>query len=396
MDFKDNSINALIELVSSAINEREPNLIKEELNWTYIYKLAKINQVESLVYYSIEKIKDETLPKEILSEFKVSQQRAQIKEATQHFEVKNIEKSFEEKGIPYMIAKGFVLKYLYPIATMRTMSDVDILVDINYINEVKNIMVNLEYSVEEFNIGNHDVYYKKPVMNIEIHRELINSNHNEFHWYYENIWEKLIRFKENSCEYKMTKEDFYIFLIVHFVKHYKNQEILIRHMTDIYIYMKAYEHILNWEYIQCELNKLGIDEFSDNIIKLSKIWFGGKESNELYDEMTEFILSTGKFKDIRKGLVNSVAKEMKDVRKVSYGKAKGILSLIFPSVNILKSRYKILNKWIILLPFVWIIRSFNIILFKRYKLNIVKNIIETKDDMIRTVYNFHSKTGLKL
>ena len=59
------------------------------------------------------------------------------------------------------------IKDYYPVSGMRIMADNDILYDKERQDEVLSIMRSLGYSCKGL-IGNHDVYYKKPILNFEL------------------------------------------------------------------------------------------------------------------------------------------------------------------------------------------------------------------------------------
>lgn len=160
-------------------------------------------------------------------------------------------------NIWYMLLKGIVIQKYYPVECMREMSDNDILYDTKYTEKVKEFMTKEGFKpVQEE--GHHSyVYFKKPIFNFEMHDVLYTKDENEtFYEYYKNIEDKLVK---NGSERCFTKDDFYIYQIVHHYLHDKRISSGLRPLIDIYVYTKAND--FNYEYIEAELKKLKIDDF---------------------------------------------------------------------------------------------------------------------------------------
>ena len=82
----------------------------------------------------------------------------------------------ENAGIRHMPLKGSILKDWYPQFGMREMSDVDIFFDESKREQVKDIFLRHDYSVQEYLESNHDVYFKPPIYNFEMHTALFRDN----------------------------------------------------------------------------------------------------------------------------------------------------------------------------------------------------------------------------
>ena len=242
--------------------------------------------------------------------------------------------------------------------------------------------------------GNHDVYYKRPVMNIELHRALISEKYEKFYDYSGSGWQ-LARLKE-SCQYiyEMSKEDFYIYHMAHLVKHYQNGGTGIRSVMDVWVYLNRYRTEMDWNYINSELNKMELLAFTKNIEKLSACWFDGVESCELFDKMTAFILSNGvhglsKNSFMIAMMKNNAAKSFKIV-KVLY-----TLNLFFPDRKTMVILFPVLNKLPFLLPVTWVLRGLRCVFFKPQ--NIVKNlscVASVNKQDAQNLQRLHQNAGL--
>ena len=162
----------------------------------------------------------------------------------------------EKEKIWYMPLKGTVIKDLYPSIGLRQMSDFDILFNKTYAEKVKRIFLKLNVTCEHFGKGNHDVYFKQPVSNFEMHRTLFGENHKqEIFDYYHDIKPRLIKDKNNQYGYHFSNEDLYIYLTAHEYKHYAAGGTGLRSVLDTYVFWQKLGDQLDTEYCK-QYNKL--------------------------------------------------------------------------------------------------------------------------------------------
>ena len=94
----------------------------------------------------------------------------------------------ESAGIWYMPLKGAVLKDYYPAFGIREMYDRDILIDEDRARDVRDIMQELGFSVEEYDKESHGCCRKPPVSIFEMHRRLMGPmSGKEMYSYYLDV-----------------------------------------------------------------------------------------------------------------------------------------------------------------------------------------------------------------
>ena len=347
-----------------------------------------------MVWYGLNKLKEEDQPpKEILHKFHGDYKMGIAREATQHIEVEKLLLLFEANSISCMPLKGYLLKYLYPKPDMRRMTDVDILAKRGQGKEINKLMLAAGFQLDHITTY-HDVYIKKPFVNIELHWTLIGKNSTYFN-YFNKEWERANLREGCSAVYEQSMEAFYIFMIVHLTKHFTSSGTGIRSIMDIWVYMQHYDNLMDWDYVNKELGRLNLYQFACNIKELAKVWFDGEPDNELYNEMTEYIAS-GSLYGTQKNHVISI------VNSRSLGKPSGIsykliyiLSLIFPEEEKMKSKYPILNKLSILYPFLWMLRGAEYIFLRpRDAYRKIKKLDAVTGKDIDKGYEFFKKVGL--
>ena len=143
--------------------------------------------------------------------------------------------------------------------------------------------------------------------------------------------------------------------MLHAYKHFDNSGCGIRTLVDYYLFLKNTS--LDFGYINQELSKLGLVDFSNMISGLSVKLFDGVSLNEDDESLLLFIASSGTYGTLE----HSVEKGVKEKGKKSY-----FLSRLFPPVSYYKVAYPWAYKIKVLIPFAWLVRFFRI-LFKNPK-----------------------------
>lgn len=337
----------VIYLAGCAVNEIVPAADRiKKMNLEHVYDAAERHMLTAMIAMALESagVKDTRSVQAIATALR----KTAILDAEKAAMIQRLEAA----GIWYMPLKGAVLKDDYPKYGMRQMADYDFLFDSGRAEDVKVIMEELGFETKRFGRTNHDVYFKKPVVNFEMHRELFSvSKSKEFCRYYENVKERLVKDKENTLGYHFSPEDFYVYLLAHEYKHYTNFGMGLRSVLDVYVYLKKNSCFLDMEYIERETEKLGIEVFEKNIRSLSLDLFGKGELTEADQDILEYVISCGTYGKLDNWVSNKIAKQGGGVA----GKVKFLLGRLFLPMDVIKSGHPFVYEHKILLPpfFVW-------------------------------------------
>ncbi len=384
----------LIHLLSSVLRDTQPQNPPDKLDWENLYRFAAWHGVSNMACYGVNRLTcDSRPPQDILEKFENDRKKAVAREATQHIAVKKILEAFEEKGITCILLKGCLVKYLYPRPDMRMMADIDIYFKTEQAEKIKKIMLEQGYTAKHRG-GNHDVYYRQPFMNIEMHRRLISED-SPYNDYLNKTWERAALKPGNRYTYELSHEDFFIYLLIHLTKHYANGGTGIRSFLDIWVYKERYKDEMDWDYIQAELNEINFQDFAENIFGLCEVWFGNAGSNVLYDEMTEYVSCSGVYGIRKHAVVSSMG--IKSSKKHSVRMAKWLYSLrlFFPPLDVMKIQFPFLERMHSLLPACWVLRGLRCIVFKRrHTLQMINNVHSVSEQDMRKIGRLHERTGL--
>ena len=263
-------------------------------------------------------------------------------------------KYLNDNEIDYLPLKGIIIKDYYLDPYTREFADNDILF-VGKDDVVKKFFKDRKYEIESFKKSNHDVYLKKPCYNFEMHRALFGESieSDKVVKYYDDILDRA-PIKE-GFEHVLSNEDFYIYFTAHSYKHFNNSGCGIRTLVDYYFYLKNNQ--LDFDYINKELEKIDLLDFSNKISSLSMKIFSEEPLTDEEKEMLLFIASSGTYGTLE----NSVSKGVQKKGKFGY-----FMSRVFPPMSVYKSLYPWAYKTKVLIPVAWLVRAFRI-LFKNPK-----------------------------
>ena len=363
-------IDKYIKLLSLYLNKKEDSSFEIDKSLvSFFYKISKAHSLSALLYKAIVDVKA-SIDKEYLVKLEEPYLLNVRKVASFNKERKELYQYLNDNDIDYLPLKGIILKDYYPDNSIREFADNDILFDENKDKLVKDFFIKRDYEIEVFRKTNHDVYLKKPFFNFEMHRSLFGEtgDNKKVVAYFKDHLNKA-PIKENK-EHYLSNEDFYIYFTAHSYKHYHVSGCGIRTLIDYYLFLKNNE--LDFDYINKELEKIDLLDFSNEIKDLSIKLFDNEPLNEKEEEMLLYIASSGTYGTVE----HSVAKGIKEKGKFGY-----FMSRIFPPYSFYKNAYPWAYKTVILIPIAWLCRFFRII-FKNPKRakSELKAIKEHKED----------------
>ncbi len=278
-------------------------------------------------------------------------------------EVQKLFAAFDENAIDYMPLKGSKMKALYPKPELRIMGDADILIRMEQYDRIIPIMTGLGFL--EKNETDHELVWEKDTLFLELHKRLIPSYNADFYAYFGEGWQ--LAKSGKGTRYAMTPEDEMVYLFTHFAKHYRDGGIGCRHVVDLWVFLRAHPE-LDQAYVAGKLGLIGLAAFYENICRMLEVWFAGAQSDDKLDFITEFIFASGSWGAVGSRALSQAVRDSRYALPGFRGKLLYIWQIMFPGVDMLKSKYTILKKAPWLLPLVWLVRPFYKLLFERKSL----------------------------
>lgn len=271
--------------------------------------------------------------------------------------------AFDENNIAYLPLKGCVIRALYPKPELRTMGDADILIRQEQYDRICPLMESLGYTWARDD--EHVSCWKSDSLSVELHRFIVSASDEDYYSYYDTGW-KFAQCTYGS-RYDYTPEDTFIFLFVHFAKHFRLSGIGCRQVVDFYIFLKSNPE-LDMTYIFKELEKLHLKTFAENILRLLDVWFDNKETDPMTDFITGYIFSGGNWGSVENAYILQEVKKRKIGRKTVGGQFGILLRIIFPPLSKIRAKYPCLDKYPFLLPLCWVWRWITVLINKPQKI----------------------------
>lgn len=368
----------LVDILRRELHGEAQQPLPEGISCENIMAMAKKHSVDILAYQGLGRIPEY---REVLQE----KWKQQIFQCTMQGKIQLAERNrlyglFSKKGIPYLPLKGCILKEMYEKPEVRQMSDLDILINSSDKEFLKQVMEELGYELLHES-SHHDVYCKKPWMTVELHLKMLDAslaNHSK----YDEIWEWAYEEPLGSHRFHLKTDDFYLFFIEHFAKHYFTSGCGIRFLMDTYVLLEKIGAQLDLKYLEEKFKERNLLEFSREAEALAQSWFGGKETICGDTQMERIVLGAGIYGTNKQKKQNKMNDYIKRFPSRKAGKLFYCISMIFLGYQKMSQLYPILKKIPVLLPFCWIHRMFRAI-FK-------------KQDRIKTIWNEISKVEKEL
>ena len=368
----------LIYLAACVVNQTKPDKsLLEELKSddgliNELYWLAKNQQMSSLIAAALMKTE--------LGSGVLMRERAEAiwRERVLDHDREKILQRLEEENIWYIPLKGVILKDYYPQIGIRQMSDNDILFDPGRAEKVRDIMLDLGFSITSYGSGHRDDYEKPPFSHFEMHRVLFDKHnfHKPLYAYYLNVRERLIKDEDSKSGYHFSKEDFYIYMISHEYSHYIFGGIGLRSLLDVYVFLDKNAEVMDWDYISTQMKKLELGAFEKQNRILAQKIFSLKQQRVQQDAIDEKDCLRSNLPDIENmNFFPYLTKEEQDMLDYyndsgAYGtwehciqngvKQRGLgkylISRIFLPMNQVKEQYPLFYKYKVLTLFLPIYR----------------------------------------
>ena len=270
----------------------------------------------------------------------------------------------EKKGIWHMPLKGAVMKDLYPRLGMRQMSDNDILLDPSRMAEAGAILERMGFACEHRSSA-HVVYNKAPVSSFELHHRLFGADQgHRIYRYYKDVKTRLIRDEGTRERYHFSDEDFYVYMVAHENKHYREGGTGLRSLLDTYVYCRQKGQDLDWTYIGEQTEELGIRDFEERIRSLALHLFGEESLTEDEESMLAYILSSGTYGTMQ----HKVSSKVEKFGGGRSGKFRYVLSRVVLPMDTVRTVYPTFARVPVLLPFLPIWRLLRGLRSRRKKL----------------------------
>lgn len=389
-------VDYLTHLLRCAITDNIPSDFPSELEFNKFLKLCKDHKLENISYIMLKKTDMSNIEKQEIKKLEEDYLQTLMVTATQQYYLEQIEKTFEENDIDYLVLKGRELSGLYPSSDMRQSSDIDIYIGTENSEKAKKLMLDIGFFAESYSEDeNHDEYTINKWVLCELHRVLIQGNYPWKKSCNEIVDNLTLCDGTKNC-YRMSKEDFYVYNLAHAAKHMKFSGIGIKAFLDIEVIYKKYKDSFDYEYLNKKLKECSLTEFEKNARLLCEYWFEeNTQVSSIIKQMASYVVSSGWIGTSEQMLATEAAENAGKTNSRLVAKIKKCIDIVSSPYETMVERYPVLgtHKW--LTPLYRVRRATSAIIKKRDLIKSVTDTIDETDmDKGKRILEFKKSIGL--
>lgn len=369
------TVSLFIYLLNCFINGQKPEKVFNNIDWDNIAELAKIHCVEGMIWSVLKNSEIYDIPQNIRNDFENALVFTINNSIRQEIAIKHIKNKLNEFGVKHIFMKGSVVKNYYPIKELRTMGDIDYLIEEENRELCHKAMLELGYELE---VKGASVWeYRNNLAYVEVHNKIIYQKlflGIDYSEYFSDVLENLVCIEKNT--YEMQPEYHFVYIIVHLAKHLYRVGCGVRMVMDIPIFVKHFGENLNWRVLEERFREINMWDFVQKLLYVCVKYFDCRLPENVYkvddyvaENLMAYILEAGIFggynRDeyaVKFGADNAGKKGIKKC----LGKMGKVFEMIFPD-------YKSMCRWYVwfdgkpkwLLPWGWAKRLFLQLRYKR-------------------------------
>ena len=233
---------------------------------------------------------------------------------------------------------------------MRYMADADVLFDKDRQSDAEKALEGLGY--RKYGESLCEVIYENDNLHLELHKELIPPDIKELYAYFKDPFARAL--KVSGCEHHFSDDDHFIYIFVHFARHYRGGGIGLKHLCDLFVCKEKLT--LNADYIEAEMEKLGLLSFYHNAMAACAAAFGEGEASEITDRILNTIFDSGAYGTAKNVRLSDSARRSGGGSARRAKTSRFLWSLFLP-YKIMCIKYPFLRRAPFLLPIMWVVRA---------------------------------------
>ena len=275
----------LLSMVRSQMNGT-PFVLPEDVDMDQLVRFATAHSLEPFVYAALE---DKALPEELADRLFGAYHNAIFRDTQFDFVRQQVSQVLSKEGIEHVFMRGICLKEDYPMPSLRTMSDVDVLVRAEDLPKIRHAMASTN-AAACYGDGNHRNFIFPQNIEVEFHPMLLHCSA-PVGTAINPGWQYVPKGQPGFC-HVMTEEGFYLNVMSHFASHFFTNGAGIRFVLDIWVCRNRRKVAIDRAFVEQELQRLGLLDFAQKVEKLGQVWFSGEPMQPELEEIEAYICSS--------------------------------------------------------------------------------------------------------
>ncbi len=248
--------------------EKIRTIVSLELNWDYILKITCVHGISGLVFKNTKHFHNKNvIPNNFTEKLEKEYHKTAYKNSLLTQAYNNILKEFNSEKIKTMPLKGItLLSQLYHNIGLRSISDIDILVEKKDLHCAEQILMGMGYAKKKESASKikrhfHSIYWKKigPVtIPVELHWD-IDFLDSPFSIRIEDFWHRAeLLHNNNQTYYKLSLEDCLIFNSFHILRD-GLKTLYLKNFCDLSEIIKKSGTEINWGELACRSKEYKVE-----------------------------------------------------------------------------------------------------------------------------------------
>lgn len=369
----------LLNLLSNALFD-SPIEISGAVDWQAVYRESVAQSVVALAFSNLDK---SILPEDVAKTWEEMTYHVMMSNMQVDSDHAQLHQILSSANIPYVILKGNASASYYPDPMLRSMGDVDFLIDKENVEKVDLLLRKNGFESQPSNHECERAYHKG--MSIwELHWEVNGVPGGEvgetIHEYLSDMIEKAEPASLTNGEY-LSPTPFHhgLVMLLHVARHMVTGGIGLRHLCDWAVFVEKLGDRIP-EMFEDKLKTVGLWRFAQLLTQLSVVylkcpkqsWMGDLE-HELLDALKDDLFAAGNFghKDLNRA---DEAKFITSRRKGGVNDDSALKQSILSANEIVRKHWKFADKVPIIYPVGWAFfggrYAFRSLVGKRKKMNV--------------------------
>lgn len=306
--------------------------------------------------------------KGVLSDFYISHAQTLVNNVRIDYEHTEVHKLMTKAHIPYVILKGSASASYYPEPMLRTMGDVDFLVNPSDLKRTDKILRENGFSPIENNKHSNHLAYRRAGFGVystwELHWKPVGIPNSvigtKIEKYLSDIIDTAYRRETVECEYMLPSPFHHgLVMLLHVAEHLTSTGIGLRHLCDWAVFAAKFSDEEFCKMFEDKLKTVGLWRFAQLLTQLSikylncpqKEWCGKGDDTYLEDMIID-IMSGGNF-GIKDSKRVEQRKYMVDARRGTIDDTNPFKQALLTINEKTKQEFHVVSKLPILFPVGW-------------------------------------------
>lgn len=351
----------LIHLIYCAMHNVKPKEKPESMQFENVLLCGIGHEVAQFAYPSVIRLQNGP-DEDVLRRWHEAYYCAIIRNAKQEQAKAEILSDMHKCGIHTLELQGTEVKKYYPQPELRMMSDIDFIIPVEKLQEAKRVMQSLGYTANERLSGNAIDAQKNQIF-VELHTDFFKNGHEMGDILHD--WKSYV-VKCEDYKDEVSKTIFYLYHLLHDIKHLHWKGIGIRRIIDLYYLEEALRDNIDNAYIAKVMKESGLQDDMVKLLALMRFWFWNEDSDVDILPLAHEVKAAGKH-----GTIDiSIDRYAQNKKSIHFIKIRYFFSRIFLSKETIYQSYPVCKKNHFPLVICWVYRvcSFAFVKEQREKL----------------------------